>query len=203
MKRMLVITLSIFCVVSLTAQNKFIKNTGASYISGENFTNILLEKNYNSVGDINFQDKSLLSIWRLKSNQTECELCQNIYAEMAPTWESKNFNPVEIVMRYMIRPSTNHVEINYTFNIIDNLNDNFLVTKLIEVHTGIEKIIDTHKNSENKSIKKNIHVVPGRMYYIDIVARYNSEKNKTIFQFDSLKITEQIVSGALVFNTKN
>lgn len=201
MKVILILITSTFLLGNVIAQEKkCTKNTGTSYISGNDFTNVLLEKNYNTIADINFKNENTLYHWGLKSNNLECKLCDNVYANLSLVFHNDNSLPTEVVMRYIIRPSTNEVVINYTYNIINEYAGNSLVTKLVEVNGGVEKIIYTHNNPENKSIEKSIRVVPGRSYYVDIVANYVSQTVKTIFQFDNLKITEQILSGSLVFN---
>lgn len=205
MKRALLLLGSIFLGVATSfAQEKICKkNTGNSYISSNDFTNVLLEKQYNSVSDINLKNNNLRYHWRLKSNNQECELCEHIFADITPNWDSENFSPNQVVMRYIIRPSTNNIVLNYTYNIINDHIDNSLITKLVEVNTGKEKIINLHYNEGSNSVEKQISVVPGRSYYVDIVANYTSHIAKTVFQFDNLKITEQILSGSLVFNHSN
>ena len=201
MRRMLLLITGTCLWVNVVAQeNSFNKNTGTSYISVNDFTNVLLEKNYNSISDITAQNNAILYNWRLKTDKEECELCNHVYADLTPIWDSENFQPLEVSMRYTIRPSTGNVNINYTYNIINSISGNVLITKVTEVNSGIEKIINIHKTNENKSVLNSIKVVPGRIYYIDIVANYGSEAAKTIFQFDSLSITEQVLSGSIVFN---
>lgn len=204
MKRVLFIVIGLFWGVNILAQEKnSIKNAGTAYISGNDFTNVLLEKRYNTISDITIKNDGVLNNWRLKSNRQECELCENIYADLTPVWNDAHFEPNTVIMRYIIRPSSSIIDMNYTYNIIDAHTGNMLITKLTEVNSGKEKIINIHDNNENKNVKSKINVIPGRAYYVDIIANYATNIVKTIFQFDNLNITEQISSGSIVFNNLN
>ncbi|UYW02569.1 hypothetical protein K5I29_06780 [Flavobacterium agricola] len=203
MKRIVLVCLALFVCLPLLAQNTAgLKKTGA-YIADSDFENVLVLKNFNSVSEIAMPHKNLVNQWLLKSEKDICKLCEESFVEVNPIWSDANQFPAEIIMRYIIRPSAQVVELNYTYNIINHFNENALITKLVEVHSGIEKIINEHREPENNLITKKIAVVPGRSYYIDVVAKYASKQHQTIFQFDSLKVSEQILSGTMVFNPHN
>ena len=200
MKKYLLFISFFYTLFGLAQNTSLEKNNGRSYISDENFTHVLVEVNYNLLADINSDTKNSVNSWRLHANNTECTVCDNVFAEINPIWNTNSKFPLEISMRYFFRPSTNSVDINYTLNIINSHVGNTFIAKLTEVNSGIERIIGTLNKAQNKLFNEKIKVVPGRSYYIDIIANYASLTNKTIFQFDTLKITENILTGTMVFN---
>ena len=167
-----------------------------TFISNEDYTKTLLEKNFNSVADLNNTNSDQNLTWNINNNN-ECTSCQNNYAVIK---QNNNIDQKTIknTLKYHFRPSTNKITIQYNTVIINENEANFLSTTIGEKNTKKEQIIQNHNNNKNQQIKKTINVVPGRIYYIEITANYNTKTTPTTFMLDTLKITESIRTGTMV-----
>lgn len=184
---------------TISTPNK--KNMSGTYIANKVFDKILLNKEYNTLNDINVIKNNLSFSWVVLNKINKCQSCDEFYANITPQWHAEDFVPSQVIMRYTIRPSSNSIDLAYIFNIEEVTEKNNLILKLEEAHSGKQLVIGNHyDNNQINKINKTIKVVPGRTYYLDIIANYTTKAFNTSFSIDNIIIKETIKEGTIVLS---
>ena len=177
------------------------KNMSGTYIAEKAFEKILLNKDYNTLNDVNVVKNNLSFSWVVSNKKNICKSCDEFYANITPQWHVEDFVPSQVIMRYTIRPSSNSINIGYLFQIEDESDKNNLLIKLEEAYTGQQLTIGNHiKNEGTNQVNKTIKVVPGRTYYLDIIANYTTKSFNTSFSIDKINVKETIKEGTIVLS---
>lgn len=176
------------------------KNPSGTFIADKNFSKTLLNKEFNTTNDLNVVRNSLSFSWTVLNKKNKCTTCNEFYANISPQWHNDDFVPSQVVMRYVIRPSSNSITISYDFAIEDANEANQLLFNLEEVTTGKILTLNKHITNTNTTNSKTIQVVPGRSYYLDIIANYTSKNHNTSFSVDNINVIENIKQGTIVLS---